>query len=50
MPSESFVYRAPPKSRRQIIGRLRTRLNEAQSIEQLRSVLQGLLDMLSDEQ
>ena len=47
--SESFIYRAPAKTKRERISRLRKRLDAAETTEQLRSVLQGLLDLLGDE-
>ena len=47
--SESFIYRAPAKTKRERISRLRRRLDAAETTEQLRSVMQGLLDLLGDE-
>lgn len=45
----SFVYRGEPRTKRDRINRLRERLNAAETVEQLRSMMQGLLDLLGDE-
>ena len=47
--SDNFIYRAPPKTKRERVNRLRKRLDAAETNEQLRSVLQGVLDLLADE-
>jgi hypothetical protein len=44
-----FVYQGEPRTKQDRISRLRVRLNAAQTVEQLRSVMQGLLDLLGDE-
>lgn len=48
-PTEPFVYRGEPRTKRDRINRLRERLNAAETVEQLRSMMQGLLDLLGDE-
>ncbi len=44
-----FICSGKPRTKRNRINRLRERLNAAETLEQLRSMMQGLLDLLGDE-